>query len=107
MFCDVGVKTGQIEIRYRTGDVAVFDTNGLHRGAYELSKSKRCVFVMEFIDRNKANSVSGLVPCGPGACPAGSVTFHRAGFASLAQTELIDAVLVKEMPGDFVRYSMT
>lgn len=47
----------QISIFHKTGTINMFDTNLLHRGAYEVSNSSRTVLVLEFSDINKSNKL--------------------------------------------------
>jgi hypothetical protein len=67
---DHGKKRREELIRHEPGSVALLDTNGLHRGVYEASHLRRLCFVIEFIDREKANALVGrFVPVGPGKMP--------------------------------------
>lgn len=83
-------RVGEVALRYSSGDVAVFDTNGLHRGKYEHSACERIVIVAEFINRKKSDVISGRAPCGPGSKPNGEVIFSSAAFEILNTSGLID-----------------
>jgi hypothetical protein len=64
---DHGERRDEELIRHESGSVALLDTNGLHRGVYEASRLRRLCFVIEFIDREKADALVGrYVPVGPG-----------------------------------------
>jgi hypothetical protein len=64
---DYRKKRGEKLIRHESGSVALLDTNGLHRGVYEASPFQRLCFVIEFIDREKADGlVDRGLPVGPG-----------------------------------------
>lgn len=98
-------KIGEQHLRYRTGDVAMFDTHCLHRGLYEEPAGERVVIVAEFCNRYKSNKISGKAPCGPGSSPTGRVVFGRAAFSALNATGLIDPLLVQDS-GDTLTYSI-
>lgn len=96
---------GQVELRYKSGDLAMFDTSCLHRGLYEQPSAKRTVLVLEFIDRHKSNRIVGYAPCGPGMSKVGEVVFDEAGFKLLNGTGMIDENLVSRESGNFI-YSL-
>ncbi len=96
---------GQVELRYKSGDLAMFDTSCLHRGLYEQPSAKRTVLVLEFIDRDKSNRIVGYAPCGPGMSKVGEVIFDEAGFKLLEGTGLLDESLVSAQCGNYV-YSL-
>lgn len=96
---------GQVELKYKSGDVAMFDTSCLHRGLYEQPSAKRTVLVLEFIDRHKSNRIVGYAPCGPGMSKVGKVIFEEAAFKLLNMTGMIDESLVSFEGGSYV-YSL-
>ncbi|MFJ1340566.1 hypothetical protein ACIKP7_20790 [Pseudomonas caricapapayae] len=96
---------GQVELRYKSGDLAMFDTSCLHRGLYEQPSAKRTVLVLEFIDRHKSNRIVGYAPCGPGMSKVGEVHFDEVGFKLLNKTGMIDENLVSFERGKYV-YSL-
>lgn len=102
---DMGCRPGEVYLRYRTGDVALFDTHGLHRGLYEEPASERTTIVVEFINRHKANRISGKAPCGPGSSRTGTLTFDAGAYQQLASTGLIDEQIVRR-DGAVYRYSL-
>ncbi len=59
-------REGAVRVAYQPGDCLVFDTNIPHRGDYHSGQGIRYCVVAEFIDRDKANALRGLAPCGPG-----------------------------------------
>jgi hypothetical protein len=59
-------RDGAVRVAYEPGDCLVFDTNLPHRGDYHSGTGIRYCLVAEFIDRDKANVLQGLAPCGPG-----------------------------------------
>lgn len=59
-------REGAVRVAYEPGDCLVFDTNIPHRGDYHSGQGIRYCVVAEFIDRDKANALRGLAPCGPG-----------------------------------------
>jgi len=60
------VRENAVRVAYLPGDCLVFDTNIPHRGDYHSGVGIRYCVVAEFIDRDKANALRGLAPCGPG-----------------------------------------
>lgn len=59
-------REGALRVTYDPGDCLVFDTNLPHRGDYHSGSGTRYCVVAEFIDRDKADALRGLAPCGPG-----------------------------------------
>jgi hypothetical protein len=58
-------KGGEIDIKHITGSLAVFDTNGLHRGAYlKESKCDRTILEIEIANKNKAIKLINRAPIG-------------------------------------------
>ncbi|MDD1976835.1 phytanoyl-CoA dioxygenase family protein [Pseudomonas tussilaginis] len=95
----------QIALRYKSGDVAVFDTSCLHRGLYEQPAAKRTVLVLEFINRDKSNVIAGFSPCGPGMSRTGEVVFDAKAFEFVRQTGMLDEELLSEKNGEYI-YSL-
>lgn len=91
-----------LNISYSTGDAALFDTQLLHRGSYEKSKSIRCVLILEFINKYKSNSIADFTPCGPGGSKNGEINFKENVFKILNNTGLIDNEIVKEINGNYI-----
>lgn len=99
-------RPGEVCLRYQGGDVALFDTNGLHRGQYEGPATERAVILVEFMDRQKSNAISGRAPCGPGSSPTGEVLLEPEAYALLASTGLMDSALAVTRNG-LVSYSLS
>lgn len=59
-------RAGAVRVAYAPGDCLIFDTNIPHRGDYHSGTGTRFCVVAEFIDRDKADALRGLAPCGPG-----------------------------------------
>ena len=97
---------GEVFLRYKTGDIAMFDTNGLHRGLYEETASERVVLIAEFMNRQKSNKISGKAPCGPGSAPMGKVCFDADASKLIIKTGLIDTQLCRQVGGGF-EYSLS
>lgn len=95
----------QIALRYKSGDIAMFDTSCLHRGLYEQPSAKRTVLVLEFIDRDKSNRIVGYAPCGPGMSKVGKVLFDEDAFKMLRATGMLDESLISCEGGTYV-YSL-
>jgi hypothetical protein len=102
---DKASRPGEVFLRYRTGDVALFDTHALHRGLYEEPATERTVILVEFMNRWKSNAIAGRAPCGPGSAPRAEVLMDQAAYAALADTGLIDGALITPQ-GDQVSYSL-
>ena len=92
---DKSKRVAELRITYSAGDCLVFDTNLTHRGDYTASAGIRYCMVAEFIDRNKANSLSGSCPCGPGQSQF-SISIPVNNFTWLATHPLIDPHLLHE-----------
>lgn len=87
-----------ISLKYSSGTIALFDTNMLHRGVYKGLSGYRHCLVVEFIDRNKSNKLSGKCPCGPGQSRSGKVYFTNLTPTTvdvLQDLPLIDQKLLK------------
>jgi hypothetical protein len=54
------------------------------------SESERCVLIIEFIDKEKSNLLSGLEPCGPGGTKNSFLTFSMEVFNILNTTGFLD-----------------
>jgi hypothetical protein len=57
-------KSNQIGLKHLTGSLALFDTNGMHRGAYDNLTSTRRVLEIEIADVEKCHKLHGLAPIG-------------------------------------------
>lgn len=91
-------REGALRVAYEPGDCLVFDTNIPHRGDYHSGTGVRYCVIAEFIDREKADALRGLAPCGPGQ------SLHRIRIPALegidvANHPLIDASIL-EADGD-------
>ncbi len=95
----------QVALRYKSGDLAMFDTSCLHRGLYEQPSAKRTVLVLEFIDRDKSNRIVGYAPCGPGMSKVGEVFFGEEGMNLLKTSGMLDESLISYESGGYV-YSL-
>lgn len=84
------------EITYEPDVVAMFDTNALHRGNYKATSMSRTCLVVEFIDREKSNFLSGACPCGPGQSRQGKIEFPIECADMLQSHPLIDERLLKK-----------
>lgn len=101
---DTSERPGEVRLRYKTGDVAIFDTHALHRGYYESPATDRVVILGEFINRKKSNLISGKAPCGPSSHPEGRVYFDSDAHDILMSTGMLDAELSRRQStaeGDF------
>jgi hypothetical protein len=103
---DTSKRNDEIYLRYSEGDVAIFDTNLIHRGLYEEPASQRTVIVVEFINRHKSNKISGRAPCGPGSTPSGVVTFANDAYQEILRTQMLDLDLIRS-DGDLHSYSIS
>jgi hypothetical protein len=54
----------EVDIKHETGSVAIFDTNGLHRGAYTNVEKSRTVFEIEIANKSKAELLENIAPIG-------------------------------------------
>ena len=84
-----------IEYKHQGGNSILFDTNGEHRGNYTNKNGNRLLLVLEFINRDKSNLISGMCPCGPGQSPNGEIFFHSNLKSLLDQNPLIDKSILK------------
>jgi hypothetical protein len=75
-------REGAVRVAYQPGDCLIFDTNIPHRGDYHSGEGIRYCVVAEFIDRDKANALRGLAPCGPGQ------SLHRIRIPALAGVDV-------------------
>lgn len=102
---NIKLRENQIALRYKSGDVAMFDTSCLHRGLYEQPAAKRTVLVLEFINRDKSNVIAGFSPCGPGMSRTGEVVFDEKAIELIRQTGMLDEELLSEKNGEYI-YSL-
>lgn len=100
---DYRKKTGQELIRHEPRSVALLDTNGLHRGVYEASPFQRLCFVIEFIDRDKADVLVGRgLPVGPGRIVRGCDPTRFSDEAVAMLSDVLDKSLLHNM-GDGIQ----
>lgn len=98
---DITTNQKEIKLSYKSGDVAIFDTTCLHRGLYEEPAAVRSVLVMEYINRNKANLITGKAPCGPGTSRTGKILFTENTYKALKATGLIDEQLIEKQENKY------
>lgn len=88
-------------INHSNGTIAVFDTNGLHRGGYEascFSKYRRLV-ELEFSNRNKSNALMGKSAIGPRHYD-GQFQFDDDFYSEFKFKKFLDHELIKKIrPG--------
>lgn len=65
----IGVKrrtrlNDEVDLAHRSGSLAIFDTNGEHRGGYTKSQSSRVVLEIEIANRSKAQKLKDIAPIG-------------------------------------------
>jgi hypothetical protein len=102
---DHGKKRGEELIRHESGSVALVDTNGLHRGVYEASRLRRLCFVIEFINREKADALVGrYLPVGPGQKMGDPPHFTDDAVAMLS--DVLDKRLLHNMGGGIQVYDL-
>jgi hypothetical protein len=63
---DFACRPDEIRLEHATGDITLFDTNGVHRGAYDEHHRMRTILLIEFADRGKSDRLAGKLPIGPG-----------------------------------------
>ncbi|MBL9047217.1 MAG: hypothetical protein JNK34_07895 [Tabrizicola sp.] len=81
-------REGAVRVAYEPGDCLVFDTNIPHRGDYHSGTGIRYCVIAEFIDRDKADALRGLAPCGPGQ------SLHRIRIPALAGCDVANHPLI-------------
>jgi hypothetical protein len=100
---DQGKKRGEELLRHEPGSVALLDTNGLHRGVYEASRIRRLCFVIEFIDRKKADALDGRHDTvGPGRIAPGCDPTRFTDAAVAILHDVLDERLLHNM-GDGIQ----
>ena len=57
-------RSNEIDIIHKTGTIAVFDTNGKHRGGYIDTESHRIVLEIELANKDKAEELKNIAPIG-------------------------------------------
>lgn len=97
---------GVVEIKYGRDTVSIFDTNALHRGSYAAKRARRICLILEFVDREKSDLLSGACPCGPGQSPDGRVIFAKSLRDQLWSHKLIDRSLLRE-EAECISYSIS
>lgn len=93
------------KLRLSSGDCVIFDTNGMHRGMYEEGSAERVTILVEFIDKNKSNEISGIAPTGPGNNRTGFINFDKDAYNIFSQSALFDTELLKPVD-DLFQYSL-
>lgn len=86
-------REGAVRVGYAPGDCLVFDTNIPHRGDYHSGSGVRYCVIAEFIDRDKANALRGLAPCGPGQAQR-RIRIPALNGIDLANHPMIDASIL-------------
>lgn len=81
-------REGAVRVAYEPGDCLIFDTNIPHRGDYHSGTGIRYCVIAEFIDRDKADALRGLAPCGPGQ------SLHRIRIPALAGCDVANHPLI-------------
>ncbi len=59
-------REGAVRVGYEPGECLVFDSNNPHREDDHSGEGVRYCVTAEFIDRDMANALRGMAPCGPG-----------------------------------------
>jgi hypothetical protein len=94
-------------IRHESGSVALVDTNGLHRGVYEASRFRRLCFVIEFIDREKANALDGRNDTvGPGRIVPSCEPTRFTDEAVAILSDVLDRSILHNMGGGIHVYDL-
>lgn len=93
------------KLRLSSGDCLIFDTNGMHRGKYESGSSERVTILVEFINKNKSNKISGIAPTGPGNNRSGVINLDKDAYRILSKSILFDHDLLKPSEESFI-YSL-
>jgi len=102
---DVKERDSEVRVSYCPGDCLVFDTNLMHRGDYSTGAGIRFCLVAEFIDREKANRVHNVCPCGPGQSRF-SIRIPHGCYNDIASHPLIDpSLLHKDKSGILYGYT--
>lgn len=94
------------ELNYDRDRIMVFDTNLLHRGNYDGRTGSRDCLIVEFIDRDKSNSVSGKAPCGPGQKRSGMVRILADAGGNGTFSELLDKRIFRKVSDSVYSYSI-
>lgn len=102
---DYAKKAGSIEIGLKSGDVGIFDTNGLHRGGFNERSTERICLVIEFISRDKCNLIADRAPCGPGGSAVEALYLSHDVKEILYRTNFLDNELLMEVQDGFT-YSL-
>tara|TARA_B100001248_G_scaffold259362_1_gene245272 strand:+ start:832 stop:1683 length:852 start_codon:yes stop_codon:yes gene_type:complete len=92
---DYSKKPESIALRLSSGDIGIFDTNGLHRGGFDEKSQERVCLVIEFISRGKSNLICDRAPCGPGGSLKGLLHFSSQVKETLNKTNFLDEDLLK------------
>jgi len=87
-------RDGAVRVTYDPGDCLVFDTNLAHRGDYRSGSGIRYCVVADFIDRDKADALRGLAPCGPGQSVR-QIRIPALNGIDVANHSLIDASILQ------------
>jgi hypothetical protein len=94
-------------IQHEPGSVALLDTNGLHRGVYEASPFQRLCFVMEFVNRKKADDlVNRGLPIGPGRIATGCDPTRFTDEAVAVLSDVLDTRLLHSLDGGIQVYDL-
>jgi hypothetical protein len=97
----------ELKLGYKNDVIHVFDTNCLHRGDYAEYSSVRNCIVLEFINKNKSNSIYRFSPCGPGQQSSGKIMFSEELSSFLENSKLIDKnILHKLSSSKYYSYSI-
>jgi hypothetical protein len=104
---DYRKKRSEELIRHESGSVALLDTNGLHRGVYEASPFQRLCFVIEFVDRKKADALVGRgLPVGPGRIVPGCDPTRFTDEAVAMLSDVLDKRLLHNMGDGIQMYDL-
>lgn len=101
------INNGEIEIMHETGSLAIFDTNGLHRGGYTKNeKSTRIVLEIEISNKIKTQKLVGYAPIG---VRSGNNTFYidRSFYENFKYKKLFDTERIRNHNKNLLIYGGT
>lgn len=101
---DFSARPDETRLDHRTGDISMFDTNGLHRGVYDNQHSARTTLQIEFADRDKSDALAGRAAIGPGSAGIPSFFIARDIGDEFAERLLLDRSLFRVHDQNSYRY---
>jgi hypothetical protein len=96
---------GEDKLSHITGMATIFDTNGLHRGGYEVKGklNKRRIIEIEFSNKNKSNLLMGNAAIGPRHYD-GKFEFDDEFIAEFKHKKYLDDNLIKKINSKRFKY---